>query len=447
MSRSERLNTCLSPAASRSAAVTLLACLSLLLAGTPLLGSDYIVGSGPGKLRDWMGGMSVEGDAELSRLFDRSYALIDADSLQATVDLLAGELPSLRHLIKADQLTELYLLLGQCYVYELERYRTAEPFLQQARERSTEEHSELWFEAISGLAASAFWKQEAERVLELAVPAHRRALEVASTKYQRVFAKWIGRSLEVQGKHVEALPYYQQVLELARQADDEHLLFDSYLSIAVTRYRMGDPTAGLQVLEEAAYLTKERRELQGLSDLWGGSMLTEQKAWDEASKRLTRAVATFDALKQRDRRVHARMELARNKMHAGEYRDVFPLVDSAMALAADHMTPYNESFAYSVLARAYEGVGDYARALQYTRQLMELNQHLDSVNSARNIEELTKRYELAEQARIIAAQRQSLKQSRWYLFALGVAALIILGLTVALVLQHSAKRKLPGLVR
>ena len=151
-----------------------------------------------------------------------------------------------------------------------------------------------------------------------------------------------------------------------------------------------------------------------------------------ASAVLTEAVATFDRLDQRNRRLHARMELARVRQRAGEHAAVIPLVEEAVALGRDKEKAFDELFAYDLLAGAYAGLGDYRRAYDYLGRLNAVRGRLDSTNNVREMRELTRRYDLREQRRVIAEQEAALAARRWYEVALGLAVLVVLGLCFAL---------------
>ena len=430
---------CLPP---RAGAVRWLFAVSLVLAAAPLAAADWD-GRGAERLRAWLGANGPDASPETVDFFGRLYGLLDEHGVDSAAVLLAGELPALGDALGEASLADGYLLAGQLHVFELERYATAEALLAEALARTTYPRDrERYFATAHALAASHFWQFESENALRVAQEAHDRAVAAGELEWERTFGKWIGRALEIEGEWSSAEEYYRRVLALALDGGDAEARFDAYLNLTTNALRSGDPEGALGYLEPAYGYVEGRDDLRAVAQLWEGATRGQIGELDRAADALTAAMATFDRLDQRNRRLHVRMELARVRLDAGDYAAVIPLVEAATVLSLGHEKAFDELFGFDLLARAYAGLGDYERAYGYLGRLNAVRARLDSVNSRREIRELTRRYDVELRERIIAEQEAALAERQWYATALAIAvAVAVICAAAAGVFWRRARRQ------
>lgn len=402
----------------------------VVLATAPLTAADWD-GRGAERLQDWLAANGPDARPETVDLFGRLYRLLDDYGVDSAAVLLAGELPGLRGELADESLADGYLLAGQLHVFELERYAEAEGLLAEAVARTHyPADADRYFAAAHALAASHFWQFESEEVLRVAQEAHDRATEAGEREWERMFGKWIGRALEIEEEYSSAEEYYRRVLELALAGDDAEARFDAYLNLATNSMRGGDPERGLRYLEPAYGYVGGRADLRAVAQLWEGAMRGQTGELERATEALTAAMATFDRLGQRNRRLHVRMELARVRLQAGDYAAVIPLVEAATVLSLEHEKAFDKLFGFELLAEAHAGLGNYERAYEYLGLLNDVRARLDSINNRREIRELTRQYDVELRERIIAEQEAALADRQWYELALGAVTVVALGLGV-----------------
>ena len=416
----------------RVARLRLAACLLVLAAALPASAADWD-GRGEQRLRAWLAANGPAASPETADAIARVYRLLDRHGVDSAAAFFAAELGAFASELGAQPVAEAYLLAGQLHVFELERYGAAERLLAEAAARTEYGRDpDRYFATAHALAASHFWQFESEDLLGVAREAHERAAERGAGDWERRFARWIGRALEIEGEWANAQPYYERALALALRGDDDEHRFDGYVDLAVNTLRGGDPAAALELFGPAYDYVEGRDDLRALAQLWEGVARGQAGELDEAERLLGTAMATFDALGQRNRRLHVRMELAKVRQRAGDHAGVVPLAEAALALSAGREKAFDRLFGYGLLAEAYAGLGDYERAYDYLGRRTALRARLDSTNNVREMRELAARYDVELRERVIAEQAAALEERRWYERALAAAGAVMVGLSAGL---------------
>ncbi len=319
--------------------------------------------------------------------------------------------------------------------------RTLDAWPERPPGRRSPERATLRFDVLDALIRSHYWLFETELALQLGMQSCDEARAAGSVYDRWRFTQWIGRALESQGEWEGALRSYAAAQELAAGIDDVDIKWNACLNIACTLFKKGDPASGLVELRTcAAYATGEPTR-EAVTRLWEGSMYNALGSAAEAEAVLAKAQTTFDSLHLVDRAVHALMERATAARTQGRYAKTVDLVGEAFDRVGDARTPYHELYAYDLLYTAYKGQGEYERALGALERLREVNARLDSINSSKNIQSLSAKYEAREREQVIAQQEQTLARQRW-LAATLILAVALLCLSLAAVVLLARNRRL-----
>lgn len=92
-------------------------------------------------------------------------------------------------------------------------------------------------------------------------------------------------------------------------------------------------------------------------------------------------------------RLHVRLYYGKYLVSAGRYGEALNVLGSGLRLAdARNMRIYKYRF-YGQMSEAYEGVGDYVRALDYYRKFQKEYNDVYSIEKERAISELSRKYE------------------------------------------------------
>ncbi len=230
---------------------------------------------------------------------------------------------------------------------------------------------------------------------------------------QRIrFIQWLGRAVEIEGRWEDALRYYGRVLELAEKGDDRHVRYDAQLNLAVTHYKSGDVTTGLALMEDCEHIVRQMGSPANLvadNLLWRGIMYRSRQDLQKALSLFRQALPVFDSTGVLYRQTHVRMEMAQVHLDLGAPEESIKLVEEAFAVAGHKMTNYDKMYGNDLLYRANLLLERYEQALGYRENWYEIRLALKEENDSRELQELTRTYELNEQRSIIQDQQKELE--------------------------------------
>lgn len=389
-----------------------------------------------------------------SRLDDAPSIKVKTSLQKAAQFEAAGQLESmLYHLDVASELLqqhpnmplyfEINLLLGKLYTNDLQSYDDAKPYLNTALKLSSKtEQPSTYLEVLDVLAKTYYWKFESEEAMKYAVE----GLELSKTRkdnhYAYVFTQWVGRTFAIQKDLNKAIEYYQEALALALKSDDPFKKYEGHLNLGCGHYKNKQAAQGLKYLEQCyqyldAIPNRDKREADVW--MWSGIMHGATKNYDEGIRLLNKAVPVFNRLDIPHRRMHTHLELGNIYLKEKRNEEAIQIIETAFQLDPEHISAFERKFGYTLLYQAYKNLGNFKKSIQYLEQLNSVNARLDSINNARDIQELEKIYK--EQERIQTIEKQNTTRRSLALLLLFLSLLLI-GTFSALYFLNQNRKKL-----
>ncbi len=397
--------------------------------------------SAPGKLRTWVESVTLTAGydrvgPELMEVVGQARSLMrppaTATAMDSAIHLLAREATGLSSVVDEERATQLYFLVGKALLYQLDDRAGARAALREAlsRLRATGRvPSETYFQTAFGLADAYYWDLDAAPVLAVAREAHAHSIAADVPDWQRAFAKWMGRALELERSYDEATVYYAEAYALAGAKGTTAERYEAALDLGTLYSKRGAPAGGLSYVETALALAPaEGRKQEGYARLWYGRMLSELDRQAEAIRELTRARSSLDAAGDPDERAHVCFELARAYRRSGEPAWAVTLIDTVRGIAGKRPTLFYDLFLHEELAESYDALGRHDSALYHLRRHQAIQLALDSLSRDREVMRLARRYELSRDSSLVQAQAAWLRDRRryrWALSGLGVACAIL----------------------
>lgn len=366
---------------------------------------------------------------------------------QAQKDSAAHYLVKAQAQLDAQEDEALYIplnrLIGQIYVADLQDYKAAKPYLEEALLLlSDDKETPAYISALDWLIYCHYWVYESEKTIEYATE----GLELSKVQndvfYEVLFNQWIGKAFVVQNNYEKALEYYKNMMNLAEQLENADVIYGANLNLACTYYKMKLPEEALPYLERCEnYIEEwpEDRKKRANFLIWQGTILGAVEQYKEAESILKKATILYDSLKIHNEQMHVRLELARLYLHQNKQKLCIQKAKEALELAPEKLTLFEKQFIYDLLYWSYKDLGRYQAALQSHEQLIRTKKTLDSINNVRTIQELEQRYRTSEQQQVIEEQEAS---RRSLLFALGVSILFLIGTFFSLYFLNRNRKRL-----
>ena len=386
--------------------------------------------SAPGKLRTWVESVTVTAGydrvgPELVEVVGQARALMRPPAPETAVDsaiyLVAREANGLSSVVDAERATQLYFLIGKALLYRFGDRPAARAALGEAMSRLRETGrvpSETYFQTAFSLADTYYWELDAAPVLATAREAHAYSITADKPDWQRAFAKWMARALELEQSYDGAAVYYAEAYALAQANGTTAERYEAALDLGTFYSKRGAPAEGLSYVEKALALALADSREEGYARLWYGRMLSELGRQLEAIPQLTHARALLDATGNPDERSHVRFELARAYRRSGAPERAVVLIDTVRGIAGKRPTLFHDLFLHDELTEAYDALGRHDSALYHLRRHQAIKVALDSLSRDREVMRLARRYELARDSTLVGAQALWLRDRRWYRWAL-----------------------------
>jgi diguanylate cyclase (GGDEF)-like protein len=229
--------------------------------------------------------------------------------------------------------------------------------------------------------------------------------------------------------YARSKPYYEDALELAREAGDKQLEARLLGNLAIVAVELDGPESGLALHREALALSRELDDTRGIAYQLANicDRLVELGRLDEADDTCLRAVDRLEPLGHARVLAGARMtlgDLRREQARPGE-----ALVHYQEALRiAEGEVPVVEREVLGKLAELHEQRGAHAEALDYHKRLLALREEMFDAERSEQIEELEARYRLEQHEKEIELlelnselQAARLEQRNWILAGVTVA--------------------------
>lgn len=229
-------------------------------------------------------------------------------------------------------------------------------------------------------------------------------------------------------------PYYEDALELAREAGDRELEARLLGNLAIVAVELDGPESGLALHREALALSRELDDTRGVAYQLANicDRLVELGRLDEADDTCLQAIDRLEPLGHARVLAGARMtlgDLRREQARPGE-----ALVHYQEALRiAEGEVPVVEREMLGKLAELHDQRGAHAEALDYHKRLLALREEMFDAERSEQIEELEARYQLEQHEKEIELlelesdlQAARLEQRNWILAGVTVAFVMAL---------------------
>lgn len=286
--------------------------------------------------------------------------------------------------------------------------------------------------------------------------------------------------------YYEALSYLKE-----NNLTDTELTVALYLFLAVTQEKLGHLDEAFKYLREGEELALKLGTKQVLAGIWGHlgyyhanrsddslamdyfnrAIAFESEIWDPniitsaligKASLLTKtgnpsmAIPVLEKAIEISRRevviyseVAATIELGEAYNKLGRFKET---IQKVMPVMTSHEFNTDRETGFKVLLEAYEGLGDYKRALEYQRDMYEWRDSIINVEKVAALQELELKFqtankdkEIASNELLIAQQKNKLERKNTLLGFISAAALLILAVIVVLYKNADHKKRVSEL--
>lgn len=247
--------------------------------------------------------------------------------------------------------------------------------------------------------------------------------------------------------YARSKPYYEDALELAREAGDKELEARLLGNLAIVAVELDGPESGLALHRQALALSRELGDTRGIAYQSANicDRLVELGRLDEADGICLQAIERLAPLGHTRVLAGARMTLGDLRREQGRRGEALVHYEEALEDAEDEV-PVVEREVLGKLAELHEQRGALAEALGYQKRLLALREEMFDAESREQIEELEARYRLDQHEREIELlrldselQAARLEQRNWILA--GVTAAFTMAALAALMAWRGYRMK------
>lgn len=171
---------------------------------------------------------------------------------------------------------------------------------------------------------------------------------------------------EYQGRHSEALPYFQRALAVHEAAGDEARVSDLLNWLGITHRRLGDYESALGYYQQVIRRAQEADDAQRLGLGYNNLTVVYQYAGrhERAVQTASRAVEQFEALGDDPFRLRALLNLASSQFDLQTYEDAEATLAEALPLSRSLRQPGDEARALVLLGNVLTYLDRYEEALK-----------------------------------------------------------------------------------
>ena len=260
----------------------------------------------------------------------------------------------------------------------------------------------------------------------------------------------IGTLFYEQESYDKALEYYIKSLELKKELNDKIGVSNSYVNIGSVIADKGNLDEGIEYLNKSLAIYYELKDSLGIATCYNniGDCYIAKKEYNKALRYFEDGLTIAEKFKNKDLQSLLLLNLADTKNNQNQFTKAIPFALKSNALAKEiNSLPYQYDN-YSILSRAYEGLGNSKTALKYFKLFKEINDSISSNNKTKSFEQLNALYELENKKQEIEIlskynelKNTQLKNQKYLTYILIVFALIASYLTYLLYNQNKAKQK------
>lgn len=246
----------------------------------------------------------------------------------------------------------------------------------------------------------------------------------------------IGVIKDYQKKYDEAIKYFGQSAEIGIETDDDDVLFNSYQSSAISKFRKGNQAEGLldffKAKNHAITVIQEMNILSNISYAH-----TSENRMDSAEYYIVEAKKLSDEYGSARQKIASYSALIGFHIKLKEWDKAFPVLQAREKLIQERQSKKWLRTNAEDFSKYYNSKGDYKKALVYKDEFITYN---DSILNEKNqfaIKELEQKYETEKKEILIAEQKKKIqnKNRQRNLF------LVIGLLSIGFLLQRMWKNK------
>ncbi|MEM9887081.1 MAG: ATP-binding protein [Bacteroidota bacterium] len=399
------------------------------------------------ELKQWIvSANQQEQNKELSTLSDAVLTFEASEKL----DGMLLSLENIVQLLAKEQRTEDYTafsrLLGAFYNTQLQNYQAAKPHLEAALKFTSKSENPMhYLKTLDLITTSYYWLFESEGAMQYAVEGLELARQINNLKYKVTFLQWVGRIFVIQQEWKQAIEYYTKMQALALTTDDAEMKFGAHLNLACASFKSGDVKQALSYLNICKkYLDETAENIHRQADFWTweGIMRGANEEYRESERILNNVIYVYDTLNIPNRRMHTRLELGRVLLKQKKYNKGVKIIEDVLEIDPEHLTAFEKKFAYGQLYTAYGEMKQFEIAFNHRESYRQVVAQLDSINNAKHIQELEKKYREKEQQQIIEQQEIQIEKRKWLGIALGLMSLFLLTALYIVYFLHQNRQKL-----
>lgn len=230
----------------------------------------------------------------------------------------------------------------------------------------------------------------------------------------------------------QADDYFSRVYEVITRYGDSSYLSGVLVSLAATRFELGEKQRAVAYTEEALEVSRLRNDPFGemLALRQSGELQTDQGEYTAAAGSYERSYELARAASLPYYMALNRMGQANALLSAGDFVGAVRSGEESLSLAEDPGFTTQLPKVYDILASAYEGTGDFRNAYRYLSQSARLRDSITGLENKKVVNDLLVRYEAEKKDRQIAEQRLDLaaerSRSRIFIAVSSLALMVIL---------------------
>lgn len=307
-------------------------------------------------------------------------------------------------------------------------------------------------ESLNGLAGIKSQKGKIDEAIALYHEAIRIARDDRRTYQYSYLLNNVGLLKAENERWDEALRDYQEALKMAKQQGQTALFFHLNNNIGMIYVEKMQLDSGLHYYKISNHLVRQSGHPDELcvSYINLASVNVLKEDFDAAYAYYDSATVLIDQYKFPQYRPKLLLGQANAKNKQKKYSEAITLADEALegAVSADYLEAIKGS--YSILHKAYAGLGKYEKAYEYHKLYKEYGDSLGDLAMQKQFSELQVRFDVEEKDRALSEERskveilekdRELSEARDRLFyILGVALVLFFILIAVLVyLNYSAR--------
>lgn len=212
----------------------------------------------------------------------------------------------------------------------------------------------------------------------------------------------------MQEDYEQAISYSQQSLVIAEEMLDSALMARAYNTISAANRELGELHAALENGQKSLQIRKSIGDKPGVasSQLRIGLLYLEQKELKTAETFLNQSLRIWQEIGEQKGLTESQQALGELALERGQYQYAVSLCQQAYASATEHDFAEEIEGSCHCLARAYEGLGNYASALQFQKAYMAARDSVINEKQTRQITRMEMQYEFdGEKEKIAVAQQ------------------------------------------